>query len=66
MAARKSAAKPTTDADTEPQAVDAVAEEIVARGGWNLGYVGDRTDPEPDEAYTVAGVTAQPAEAGGE
>lgn len=63
MAARKSAAKPTPEA-AETHDVDAVAEEIVARGGWNLGYVGDRTDPEPDEAYTVAGVTAPPAETG--
>lgn len=32
------------------------ADEVLARGGWDVGYVGDRVDQTPNEAYTVTGV----------
>jgi hypothetical protein len=62
MAARKQQKDdPDTPVEeTEVEAPEAApfADEVHARGGWDLGYRGDRTDPVPDEAYTVTGVTA--------
>ena len=59
MAAAKKAAaskpeKPEPQADD--QAVEETVDEVHARGGWDVGYVGDRVDETPNEAYTVAGV----------
>lgn len=58
MATRKSAAsKPDQAAESEPEAKEPdVVDEVVERGGWNVGYVGDRVDDTPNEAYTVSGV----------
>jgi hypothetical protein len=53
MAARKPTAK-------EPDAPEQVAapevDEVHERGGWDVGYRGDRVDPADDDTYTVTGV----------
>ena len=61
-ATRKTAAsKPEEPAKTEersePQAEAAsFADEVHQRGGWDVGYTGDRVDDADDDAYTVTGV----------
>lgn len=66
MAARKQQQDEAPDVpveETEAAEAAPFADEVHARGGWDVGYRGDRTDPTPDEAYTVTGVTA-PLETG--
>lgn len=61
-AARKSAAsKPEKPEADEPQdgAASESVDEVHVRGGWDVGYVGDRVDETPNEAYTIAGVLKQ-------
>lgn len=61
MAATRKTAKPdeeepaTRDAGPAPGS-DVVADEVHTRGGWDVGYRGEKVDQTPDEAYTVAGV----------
>lgn len=56
MAAAKKAAasKPEPQADDEP--AEETVDEVHVRGGWDVGYVGDRVDDADDDSYTVAGV----------
>ncbi|MFE6903791.1 hypothetical protein ACFVFJ_44420 [Streptomyces sp. NPDC057717] len=67
MAARKPTAKeqdepeqaePEQAAAPEADEADEVHEvdEVHERGGWDVGYRGDRVDPADDDTYTVAGV----------
>lgn len=51
----KTAEKPAKEAeqDSEPAAEP---DQGIARGGWDVGYRGDRVDQTPNEAYTVTGV----------
>ncbi|MFG3660243.1 hypothetical protein [Streptomyces sp. NPDC047706] len=56
-AARKPAAKAEekpggAEKTVAPEAVD----EVHTRGGWDVGYRGDRVDDADDDSYTVAGV----------
>lgn len=56
MATRKTTAKA---ADGKPVKADEstdFAAEVHQRGGWDVGYVGDRVDDADDESYTVTGV----------
>jgi hypothetical protein len=42
---------------TEPQEeTPAFVDEVHERGGWAVGYVGDRVDDADDDSYTVTGV----------
>ncbi|HEY9370372.1 hypothetical protein [Streptomyces sp.] len=63
MAARKATAKEPEESEqpeaTEAETTEAAAteaDEVHERGGWDVGYRGDRVDPEDDDAYTVSGV----------
>lgn len=61
MTARKATAKaaedtpPGAEADPDESAAASV-DEVHVRGGWDVGYIGDRVDDADDNAYTVAGV----------
>lgn len=60
--AKKTAAKPATKSEEAPTASKTAADapepgdEVKARGGWDVGLIGDEVDETPNEAYTVAGV----------
>ncbi|MFB7162326.1 hypothetical protein [Streptomyces sp. NPDC056242] len=54
MAARKPTAK-QQDAP-EQTAAPTEVDEVHERGGWDVGYRGDRVDPADDDTYTVTGV----------
>jgi hypothetical protein len=51
-AAKKAAAKPAA----KPEIVDEQPDEVHVRGGWDVGYRGERVDDADDDAYTVTGV----------
>ncbi|MEU8525258.1 hypothetical protein AB0C77_06595 [Streptomyces sp. NPDC048629] len=66
-AARKTAAK----AEEKPSGVEEAAapetvDEVHSRGGWDVGYRGDRVDEADDDSYTVAGVLKAAQAADGE
>lgn len=61
-AAKKTAASEPEKPEPEPQAVEEQVDEVHARGGWDVGYTGDRVDETPNEAYSVAGVLKQAAD----
>jgi hypothetical protein len=53
----KAAAEAPEGAASAPaEASNPVVDEVHERGGWALGYVGDRVDDADDDTYTVAGV----------
>ncbi|MEX3101251.1 MULTISPECIES: hypothetical protein [unclassified Streptomyces] len=55
--ARKAAAKKPGPVEGEQVGeVPAFVDEVHERGGWAVGYVGDRVDDADDESYTVSGV----------
>jgi hypothetical protein len=55
--ARKTAAKkPELVEGEQPDEVPAFVDEVHERGGWAVGYVGDRVDDADDDTYTVTGV----------
>lgn len=57
MAATRKTTTKKDDAETAALATPGtVASEVQARGGWDVGYVGDSIDDTPNEAYTVTGV----------
>jgi hypothetical protein len=64
-AAKKAAAKPESPPEAESAEVEELAptavDQGVVRGGWDVGYRGERVDQTPDEAYSVTGVLAQSA-----
>lgn len=56
---RKAAAKKPEEpegAEQAPEVTSAMTDEVHARGGWAVGYVGDRVDDADDDSYTVTGV----------
>jgi hypothetical protein len=61
-ATRKTAAKKPeepakAEEASEPQGeARSFADEVHERGGWHVGYTGDRVDDADDDAYTVTGV----------
>lgn len=59
-AAKKTASKPNPgqpDEPAQPQSeTPSFVDEVHQRGGWSVGYVGDRVDDADDDTYTVAGV----------
>jgi len=57
MAARKATPEASKEAAAEEESrpVSTVG-EVHARGGWDVGYTGDRVDPADDGVYTVTGV----------
>ena len=58
-AAKRAAAKaPAASKEQAPPEVD----EVHVRGGWDVGYRGERPDPNDDAVYTVAGVLAADVE----
>lgn len=60
MATAKKAA--ASKPEPEPKAVEEQVDDVHVRGGWDVGYVGDRVDETPNEAYSVAGVLKQAAD----
>lgn len=69
MATRKTTAKAAEDqpakAEVAAEEATSFAAEVHQRGGWDVGYVGDRVDEADDESYTVTGVL-KAAQSGGE
>lgn len=56
---RKDTSKPAEEPAKEAQQEGELAAEPdqgIVRGGWDVGYRGDRVDQTPNEAYTVTGV----------
>ncbi len=67
MAAAKktTASKPEPEpkaAEPQDEAAPESVDDVHVRGGWDVGYVGDRVDETPNEAYSVAGVLKQAAD----
>lgn len=59
MATRKPAAKAAEEESVkteETAEAPSFADEVHERGGWAVGYTGDRVDDADDDAYTVTGV----------
>lgn len=55
--ARKAAAKkPEPIEGEQPDEAPTFVDEVHERGGWAVGYVGDRVDDADDDTYTVSGV----------
>ena len=56
-AAKKPEEPAKAEETTEPQDdAPSFADEVHQRGGWDIGYTGDRVDDADDDAYTVTGV----------
>ncbi|MGW5426879.1 hypothetical protein ACWET9_06580 [Streptomyces sp. NPDC004059] len=56
MAAAKKTAASKPEPQADEQAPEETVDEVHRRGGWDVGYTGDRVDDADDDAYTVTGV----------